>query len=184
MSHPEQRGLEEEGGEGKGYKPQEGVVLDVAKSSEGNYGERPFLSTTWDLEALLSFDLESKPQGGEGYDKQHGDKKGYEPQSSLSSSSSGPIRFPQSQSSGSQNLSFAAAPPQWWPLFEDGHPMTHMYRLIDNVHGQDLPVPAVGTSPMVPLCQLNPAGEAQVVPELNQSSVPLRELLPGNTEAT
>ena len=51
-----QRRLEEEGGEGKGYKPHEGVVLDVAKSSEGNYGERPFLSTSWDLEAVLSFD--------------------------------------------------------------------------------------------------------------------------------
>ena len=81
-------------------------MLDVAKSSEGNYGERPFLSTSWDLEAVASFD-----RGGEGYDKQHGDKKGYEPQSSLSSSSSGPIRFPQSQSSASQNLPLAVALP-------------------------------------------------------------------------
>ena len=49
-----QQRLDEEGGEGKGYKQQEGVVLDVAKSSEGNYGERSFLSTTWDLESSLS----------------------------------------------------------------------------------------------------------------------------------
>ena len=38
-----QQRLEEEGGEGKGYKPQEGVVLDVARSSEWNYGERSFV---------------------------------------------------------------------------------------------------------------------------------------------
>ena len=81
--------------------------------------------------------------------------------------------FPQSQSSASQNLSLAAALPEWWPRFDDGHVLTHMYWRIDPVH--DTPRGVCGAAPM----PAYPAGEAQVVPELNQSSIRLREVLLG-----
>lgn len=49
---------------------------------------------------------------------------------------------PDSQSSASQNLSQSSALPHWWPIISEGYPMTHMYRLLDNVNGQEFPSPA------------------------------------------